>query len=220
LRRVVTLLLHLSLAILVLLVGWGFAKVQTFWEEPARCALLIGMFCGACAVFLLRIDLDPLRKGESLHAGQDWLLLGLAIASILLLLWLPHADRAGIWVLHASFVRWLGLALCLAGGMIRVVALHCLGPQFSAYVTIQSNHRLVEDGIYARIRHPLYLSLLLAGPGLALVFRSQLAWPIAAAAVTFVMNRIELEESLLASHFGTRFSVYRARTWALLPLIY
>ena len=108
----------------------------------------------------------------------------------------------------------------MVGGAIRVLALRRLGEQFSAYVTLQPGHRLVEEGIYARIRHPLYLSLVLAGPGVALVFRSQLVWPILCVAVLFVAERIRREEALLASHFGASFSRYRARTWALLPHVY
>ena len=110
--------------------------------------------------------------------------------------------------------------MCIAGGAIRILALRRLGQQFSAYVTLQPEHRLVEEGIYAWIRHPLYLSLLFAGPGVALLFRSELAWPILLVALLFVANRIRSEETLLASHFGVAFSRYRARTWALLPRIY
>ena len=101
-----------------------------------------------------------------------------------------------------------------------MLALSSLGSQFSAFVTLQSGHELVEHGIYAWIRHPLYLSLLLAGPGLTLVFRSQLVWPVLFGAWLFVANRIAREEALLASHFGSRFRGYRARTWALVPLLY
>jgi protein-S-isoprenylcysteine O-methyltransferase Ste14 len=122
--------------------------------------------------------------------------------------------------MDSTLARWLGLGMCVAGGAIRLLALRRLGQQFSAYVTLQAEHRLVEDGIYAWIRHPLYLSLLLAGPGVALVFRNELAWPILFVAFVFVAGRIRREEAMLGSHFGAQFSRYRARTWALMPHIY
>jgi protein-S-isoprenylcysteine O-methyltransferase Ste14 len=76
---------------------------------------------------------------------------------------------------------------------------------------------LVRSGIYGVIRHPLYLSLLLAGPGFALVFKSLLALPITIAALVFVSVRIRQEENLLATEFGDDFRDYRNRSWALIP---
>jgi protein-S-isoprenylcysteine O-methyltransferase Ste14 len=104
--------------------------------------------------------------------------------------------------------------------IIRVAALRALGKNFSAYVTLQPNHRLVQDGIYAWIRHPLYLSLLLIPAGIALVFASLLAAPILILAVAFVFERTRREDRLLASRFGTEFDDYRRRARRLIPLVF
>jgi len=218
--RIASLVIHVIAVLLPMLLGWGVSDWRGFLAEPARAAFLAEILAGAGLLLVLQIDLNPLRTGEDFTAGQGKLLLALAVASLLLLVWLPWADREGVAVFHAAFVRWLGLGLCTAAGSIRLLALRHLGPHFSAYVTLQPEHRLVQEGIYARIRHPLYLSLLLAGPGVALVFRSQVVWPILFATILFVADRIRKEEILLASHFGVNFSLYRARTWALLPRIY
>jgi protein-S-isoprenylcysteine O-methyltransferase Ste14 len=220
LGRIGILILHLAAVLVPLLAGWGVSDARGYLEEPARMGLLLGILAGATALLVFGIDLNPLRVGGSRARGQVALLSALAAASLAVLWWLPFADRRAIWILHAPAVRWIGLGLCCAGGAIRVFALSSLGSQFSAFVTLQSRHELVEHGIYSWIRHPLYLSLLLAGPGLALVFRSQLVWPVLLGALVFVANRIAREEALLASHFGSRFLGYRARTWALVPLLY
>ncbi len=217
--RMASLAIHVIAVLLPMLLGWGVNDWRGFLADPARSAFLAAILAGGGLLLLLKIDFNPLRTGED-FVGQGKLLLALVVASLLLLVWLPWADREGLAVFHAAFVRWLGLALCIAAGSIRVLALLHLGPHFSAYVTLQPEHRLVQEGIYARIRHPLYLSLLLAGPGVALVFRSELVWPILFVAILFVADRIRKEEILLASHFGANFSLYRARTWALLPPIY
>lgn len=220
LHRFALLAVHVIAALLPMLLGWGVSSWRSFLAEPARAGLVAAILGGAWLLLVLRIDLNPLRCGESFARGQAILLLVLLAASLGLLVWLPWADRAGIAVFRPPFVRWLGLGMCMAGGAIRLLALRRLGEHFSAYVTLQPGHRLVEDGIYAWIRHPLYLSLLLAGPGVALVFRSELVWPIFVVALVFVTDRIRKEETLLASHFGGNFARYRARTWALLPHIY
>ena len=91
------------------------------------------------------------------------------------------------------------------------------GKYFSAFVTLQPDHRLIRHGIYSSIRHPLYLSLLLAPTGFALVFASKLALPIVILAALFVLDRIRKEEDLLAAHFGMEFAAYRRRTCKLIP---
>jgi len=106
------------------------------------------------------------------------------------------------------------------GGFVRIAALRELAENFSAYVTLQPNHRLVQEGIYASIRHPLYLSLLLIPTGIALVFASLLAVPILMLALAFVLDRMRREDGLLASHFGAQFEDYRRRTRRLIPLVF
>jgi protein-S-isoprenylcysteine O-methyltransferase Ste14 len=69
------------------------------------------------------------------------------------------------------------------------------------------------------MRHPLYLSLLLAAPGFALVFDSFLAVPILLVTVIFVYGRVRHEEILLERHFEAAFLEYKNRTWALIPLV-
>ena len=67
------------------------------------------------------------------------------------------------WILDGDAIRWLGVALFAAGGMLRLWPVFVLGYRFSGLVAIQAGHRLVTTGI---IRHPSYLacsSTLLAG---------------------------------------------------------
>ena len=112
------------------------------------------------------------------------------------------------------------MALCTLGGIIRLFALRRLGPHFSAYVTLQPRHQLVQSGIYSTIRHPLYFSLLLVPSGIAIIFASGLALPIFVLSVVFVADRIEKEERLLAKGFGPEFLAYRRRTRLLIPYVF
>jgi protein-S-isoprenylcysteine O-methyltransferase Ste14 len=144
----------------------------------------------------------------------------LLLLSLALLWFLPFADRRKILTLRGDYWRYIGLFLCCIGIIVRLLAMRTLGAQFSAYVTLQPNHRLIHHGIYGSIRHPLYLSLLLIPTGIALVFASWLALPIILLAAVFVFDRIGKEERLLASHFIAEFEEYRRRTWRLIPLVF
>lgn len=114
-----------------------------------------------------------------------------------------------------------GLALVLAGLALRWAALRQLGPQFTVDVAIVREHRLVQRGLYRRLRHPAYAGLLLSllGLGLALGNAYSLAaiLPLPLAALLY---RIRVEERALRAHFGGAFDAYARRSWRLLPGIY
>jgi protein-S-isoprenylcysteine O-methyltransferase Ste14 len=220
LRCAFSLAIQLLPGILLILFGWGFDDVPAFFANPARAALAAVVVGAALAVVLLRLDLHPLRRGSAPVGRQTAQLAVLLILSLALLWFLPFADRRKLLTLHHESWRYVGLLFCAIGIVTRLLALKTLGPHFSAYVTLQPNHRLVQHGIYARIRHPLYLSLLLLPTGIALVFASKLAWPIALLAAIFVFDRMRSEERLLANGFGEEFESYRRRTGKLIPLLF
>jgi protein-S-isoprenylcysteine O-methyltransferase Ste14 len=69
-----------------------------------------------------------------------------------------------------EFVGVLGLALLLAGIVIRWAAVHALGEYFTGTVLIKDDHRLVREGLYKHLRHPAYAGALIAHVGLGLSF--------------------------------------------------
>ena len=205
--------------ILLVLCGWGFGDLSSFVQNPARLGLAAITIAGVVAAALFGLDFSQLRRGRAALGSQNLELGGLLLLSLFLLWFLPFADRRRILTFHQNDWRYVGLLLCCIGVGVRLAALKALGECFSAYVTLQPNHRLVQEGIYGRIRHPLYLSLLLAPVGIALVFASWLALPIFLLAAIFVFDRIRREEKLLATHFGVQFREYRRHTWTLVPFV-
>jgi protein-S-isoprenylcysteine O-methyltransferase Ste14 len=205
------------LGLALIMLGWGVDDLRELFLNPARAGLAALALAGVVAVVLSDLDLHPLAQGSH-PTGSQSLQLGTLLLFCVFMLWfLPFADRRSILTLQPSYWRYLGLLLCAIGITVRVCALRALGKFFSAYVTLQPGHRLVRHGIYRRIRHPLYLSLLLAPPGIALVFASLLAAPVALLAIVFVWDRIRKEERLLAVRFGLDFEDYRRCAWKLIP---
>jgi protein-S-isoprenylcysteine O-methyltransferase Ste14 len=219
LRAGFILVLQLLPGLLLVAFGWGFNDLSTFLLNPARGGLVVLILAAAITALFLGLDLQPLRRGSKPVGNQNLQLGALLLLSLWLLWFLPFADRRSILTFKENYWRYLGLGLCCIGVSVRILALKALGKYFSAYVTLQPNHRLVRGGIYKHIRHPLYLSLLLAPTGIALVFDSYLALPILALAMVFTFDRIRKEERLLAGHFGLEFEDYKRGTWQLIPLV-
>ncbi|MEE9234812.1 MAG: isoprenylcysteine carboxylmethyltransferase family protein [Candidatus Acidoferrales bacterium] len=215
------LLLQVALAFVLMSFGWGWDDLGGFFAHPARAGLLAVVVLGLALVLVWRLDVQMFRKGKRPVGRQRWLLAGLMAFGLFLVWFLPYGDRRGLFTFAgADALRYLGLALYMGGSVLAFAALRALGKQYSGYVTLQEDHRLVQTGIYGIIRHPIYLRALLVFVGLPLVFRSWLLVPMLLLGSLFVALRIRQEEKLLAGHFGAEFEAYRRRTWRLLPYLY
>lgn len=115
----------------------------------------------------------------------------------------------------------LGVALTLAGVLLRAWAIFTLGRWFRRKVTIEPGQRLVRDGPYRVLRHPSYAGLLLAFFGLGLAFGS---WVGAAIALLVLwaglVPRIRVEEGALARAFGAEYDDYARATARLVPRLW
>jgi len=139
----------------------------------------------------------------------------------LLLAFLPAwADRKEIWILDGDTIRWFGVVLFAIGGALRLWPVFVLGRRFSGLVAIQPGHTLVTSGVYSIIRHPSYLGLLLNSLGWALAFRSGAGVLLAAMMIPPILVRIDAEERLLHSQFGSEYEAFCARTSRLIPGVY
>jgi protein-S-isoprenylcysteine O-methyltransferase Ste14 len=78
----------------------------------------------------------------------------------------------------------------------------------------------VTNGIYTIIRNPSYLGLLIGAVGWALAFRSTVGIILALLNLVPLVARMNSEEALLRSQFGTEYEAYYRRTWRLIPWLY
>ena len=116
---------------------------------------------------------------------------------------------------------WIGIALILAGVVIRATAILTLRRFFTVQVTIQDSHELIDRGIYKVVRHPSYSGALVSLVGLGFAFGNWLSLAIiVAGALIGFAYRIRVEEAALTNHFGDRYRTYAARTKRLIPGIY
>ena len=125
------------------------------------------------------------------------------------LVWLPQQPIG----LELSL---LSLMLMLGGLGFAVYALFHLGRSFSVMAEAR---RLVIDGPYAKIRHPLYLGEAVAMLGLTLQYLSAFALLILTLQLTFQLIRMKNEEHVLAKLFP-EYGDYKTRTARLVPGLY
>ena len=101
---------------------------------------------------------------------------------------------------------------------------HDLGKSFSKRLEIYEQHQLVTEGIYGRVRHPMYTAVwlwMIAQPLLVHNAVAGLAGLLGFAVVYF--SRVGIgpyvghEERMLLEHFGEDYEAYVARTGRLWP---
>jgi len=133
-----------------------------------------------------------------------------------------------IWVASPAF--WfaeytLGTGSLLVGLMCLVIGLwlfyrsHAdLGTNWSITLEVREQHRLITQGVYRRIRPPMYLALALYSIGQALVIPNWVAGPsnLIAFAILCAL-RIRAEERMMVEEFGDEYAAYSARTKRLIP---
>jgi protein-S-isoprenylcysteine O-methyltransferase Ste14 len=120
------------------------------------------------------------------------------------LLWHPIAAGAGV------AAAWLGLAL-------HVWARRTLARAWSPMVSPPADARLVENGPYAHLRHPLYAAILLVAVGTLAAHSSR-----ATLAATFGLTvgtalKRRAEDKALEERFGERWRAYARRVPAFVP---
>lgn len=112
----------------------------------------------------------------------------------------------------------VGLAICLAGQALRVVT---IGYDYIKRGGKQQQiwaGRLVQGGMFAHSRNPLYLGNILIFCGLVVIFSAPLAYAIGIPAVFFIYACIILaEENFLRGKFGADYDAYAARVNRLWP---
>ena len=203
--------LYLALAIV------GEGGVGAFFSHPALVAVTIVLFVLAGASLFTR---GHLGAGVREDRSNRWVIAALGILGLLAGFLPAYTDRLGFWTFDGEGVRWLGFALFVVGGVLRIAPVFVLGRRFSGLVAIQPDHRLVTDGLYKIIRNPSYLGLIVNALGWSLAFRSGVGVALTLLMIVPLVARMNAEERLLADQFGAEYEAYRARTWRLIPYLY
>jgi protein-S-isoprenylcysteine O-methyltransferase Ste14 len=117
-----------------------------------------------------------------------------------------------------AILSWLGVALAWASAWVVIRSVRVLGREWSLEARLLPGHRLVQQGPYRHVRHPIYAAMLglLVGTGLNVT-----AWPALVLGVALYLMgtrlRTRVEERLLSERFGEEYTRYAAEVPGLLP---
>lgn len=123
------------------------------------------------------------------------------------------------WLLGRAWPLHIGPPLVPLGGMVLFLAIALIGWALLVMARAGTNPRpdrpdtaLVEAGPFRWSRNPIYLGLLLAAAGLALIWGTLWGW-IGVAVLHGMLDRLVIakEEAYLATRFGAEYEAYKGR---------
>ncbi len=148
------------------------------------------------------------QRGGWWVVGQFLLLLAIAILAI-----------AGHAALKPLPIFIGGLILIMTATLISLAGLVALGRNLTPFPKPSGKTELVQHGIYALIRHPLYTSVFCAAAGSSFLFQS---WPALVASVglgVFFDAKARREERWLRDQFP-EYAAYERRVRRFIPRLY
>ena len=152
----------------------------------------------------------------------------------------PHTPGAGEETSDTITSTYLlGLVLVLVGTIIRVAAIHQLGPDFAYLLSLRAEHKLVTRGLYSIVRHPSYTGGVLImvashicqlGPGSHWAVTLGPAWLKYALGGLYILTnaamfialpgRMQREDEVLHRVYGKKWEEWAARTrYKLVPYV-
>lgn len=150
---------------------------------------------------------------------EVWLLIGAGLGTTLIpTIWvLSEWPAFAAYPLH-SVAFWIGAALLVPGLWLFHRSHVDLGLNWSITLQLREDHGLVENGVYSRIRHPMYSAMTLLGIAQILFLPNWIVGP--AYLVSFgvlYLIRVGKEERMMLERFGSEYEAYMRRTGRLVP---
>ena len=181
---------------------------------------------------VLFIVIVIMRKIHERKAGGRATLKRTPVAeATLMLLWgiaagvLPFIYIFGTWLDFANLPFKMPSAFGFVGTVFFLISIWLLhrthvdlGKLWSSTVEPESKQMLVNDGVYKRVRHPMYSAHVLWGIAQILLLPNLIAGPLALALIFAVIClRIPREEQAMLEEFGDEYRRYIKTTGRILP---
>lgn len=145
--------------------------------------------------------------------GEGWVVLQVVVIVLVAVAGVPEPAWSGA---AGAFSTAMGAALIVVGGLLAYLGSKSLGPSFSPLPSPVDGGRLVDRGIYAGVRHPIYGGIMLGAFGWGLFTGSPLSLILAVGLVVVFVLKSLREEAWLIERYPD-YEEYRRRTRRFFP---
>ena len=149
-----------------------------------------------------------IERGGGWVVGQSLLMSAVVVLAVALPGDCTHLDLA-----------IAGATLLVIGGVFGIAGVAALKSNRTPFPMPRHDSQLVQSGIYSRVRHPLYTSVILCSLGWALIWQSWPALVAAVALIPFFAAKTRREEHWLREKFPG-YADYEKQVKRFVPWIY
>ncbi len=164
------------------------------------------------------------KSGEKISRREEGLLLMILLRLFGFALWIGLL----VYMIHPRWMawsalslppwlRWIGAGLGFAAWPLIYWMFSSLGRNVTDTVVLRKEHRLVTEGPYRWVRHPMYSFSFLLFVGFSLLTANWFIGLMGLLALTLLVVRTPIEEAKLIDEFGDAYRAYRKRTGRFLP---
>lgn len=188
-------------------------------ETMFRTIFAITIVVGLCIRAYFQKQAKRVERIEQRNERRDRFFYNLVLVSYLLMpfyvftSWLDFAHMT-----LPAWVRWVGVLInCFSIGLFAWTH-KTLGANWSGILEISKDHRLMTEGPYRYVRHPMYSTFFVGALGILLLSANWFIGVAHLGAVTWMyLARVDSEESMMIEHFGDVYRQYMSTSGRLLP---
>ncbi|MGH2407854.1 MAG: methyltransferase family protein [Candidatus Limnocylindrales bacterium] len=148
--------------------------------------------------------------------GQGWVVLQIVLIVAIAAAGVPEPSWNGT---AGGVSAAIGATLIVVGGLLVFMGSRALGTSFSPNPRPVEIGHLVQSGIYAGVRHPIYGGIMMCAFGWGLFVASPVALLLAVVLVVVLVLKSTLEEAWLVQRYPG-YTEYRQHTNRYLPPIF
>lgn len=121
---------------------------------------------------------------------------------------------------HVTLVHHiLGGLIGLVGLLLGALSFRSLGRNFRVFAAPRRSGTLIKTGVYAWIRHPMYIGVVLAILGYAILWGAKYSLVLVLGCAIFYVIKAIKEEQLLREKYPD-YADYARTTWKFIPFVY
>ena len=122
------------------------------------------------------------------------------------------------WCMLPEWAVWSAVVLFLAGYMLYAEVLR-ENVYLSRTIEVQAGQKVIDTGLYAIVRHPMYTATILLFLAMPLVLSSPLSFALMLLYIPLIIKRIKHEEALLERELEGYSDYMRRVKYRLIPYI-
>ncbi|MEK6951638.1 MAG: protein-S-isoprenylcysteine O-methyltransferase [Nanoarchaeota archaeon] len=115
-------------------------------------------------------------------------------------------------------IRFFGMVAIAISFWLFIWTHKTLGKNFSAILTIKKEHKLIQEGPYKRVRHPMYTAIYFMIYGFFLLSSNLLVGLLPLISFSYLyFSRVKKEEEMMLKKFGKEYEHYMQITGRMIP---